>query len=59
MGLNPRPKDMTKKQIELSIEQATTLLDAMDEVSKPFTNWEDHDALRGRLRDLIIWMEAE
>ena len=37
--------------------EATTLLDAMDGLDKPFESWESHDALRARLRDLIIWMD--
>ena len=47
------------KQLRLSAEQAATLLDAMDGVSEPFVSWEDHDRLAARLRDLIIWIEAE
>ena len=47
------------RALRITTTEATTLLDAMDGISKPFSTWEEHDELSRRLRDLIIWMEAE
>ena len=47
------------KALRLSSDEATTLLDAMDGVSEPFWGWSEHDAMTQRLRDLIIWLDAE
>ena len=47
------------KALRLSSDEAATLLDAMDGVSEPFWGWSEHDAMTQRLRDLIIWLDAE
>ena len=45
------------RAFRITSNEATTLLDAMDGLDKPFESWVSHDALRTRLRDLIIWMD--
>ena len=58
---NTATRSMTSntKALRLSRDEAATLLDAMDSVSEPFWNWSEHDAISQRLRDLIIWLDAE
>jgi len=50
---------INNRQFRMNIEEFTTLLDAMDSVHKPFTDWDKHTELRRRLSDAIIWMEAD
>ena len=47
------------KALRLTSDELATLLDAMDNVSKPLWGWSEHDAMSQRLRDLIIWLDAE
>jgi hypothetical protein len=47
------------KALRLSSDEAATLLNALDNVEKPFWGWSEHDAISQRLRDLIIWLDAE
>ena len=50
---------MNTKALRLSSDEAATLLDAMDSVHEPLHGWSEHDAMSQRLRDLIIWLDAE
>ena len=47
------------KALRLTSDEATLLLDAMDGLSAPLLGWEEHDAMRKRLIDLIVWLDAE
>ena len=47
------------KALRLSSDEAATLLNALDNVDKPFWGWAEHDSLARRVRDLIIWLDAE
>ena len=47
------------RALRITRSEAVALLDAMDNKDKPFTTWQDHDDISRRLRDLIIWMDAE
>jgi len=47
------------KALRLTSDEAATLLHAMDGVSEPFWGWPEHDAMRQRLIDLIVWLDAE
>ena len=47
------------KALRLTSDEAATLLDAMDSVHEPFWGWKEHDAMSQRLRDLIVWLDAE
>ena len=45
------------RAFRITSDEAVTLLDAMDGLNQPLGSWESHNALRARLRDLIIWMD--
>ena len=47
------------KALRLSSDEATALLNALDNVDEPFGGWSTHDSLARRVRDLIIWLDAE
>ena len=58
---NTAPRSMTPntKALRLSSDEATLLLDALDNISTPLRGWVEHDAMSQRLRGLIIWLDAE
>ena len=54
-----RSMTLNTKALRLSSDEAATLLNALDNVDKPFWGWAEHDSLASRVRDLIIWLDAE
>jgi hypothetical protein len=50
---------LNTKALRLSSDEAATLLNALDNVDKPLWGWAEHDSLASRVRDLIIWLDAE
>ena len=47
------------RALRVTVEEANALLDALDSLSEPLTSWDDHDSLRSRICDLVIWMESD